>query len=111
MLAGVMQAENGNNKKILQAVTTPRKCRVKIIIKEEIAIHSEGLKLLKKKMIDFGRSDFTNYLAEILHISISSASSKINGQSDFKQKEIRILTDKFALTGDEVKLIFATGGE
>ena len=69
------------------------------------------MKLLKKKMIDFGRNDFTNYLAEILRISVASASNKLNGKSDFKQEEIKILTKHFDLSGDEVKLIFATGVE
>ena len=62
-------------------------------------------------MIDCGRDDFVNYLSEILHVSVASSSNKLNGKSDFKQDEIRILTKKFDLSGEEVKLIFAIGVE
>ena len=71
----------------------------------------EGIKLLKKKMLDFGRGDFTNYLAELLHVSIATASSKLNGKSGFKQEEIVILTKSLGLNGEEVKAIFANGVE
>lgn len=80
-----------------------------IVRKEEYQINSEGIKLLKKKMIDFGRTDFTTYLAELLHISIATASGKLNGKFGFKQEEIISLTKKFGLTAEEVKIIFATG--
>lgn len=71
----------------------------------------EGLKLLKKKMIDFGRDDFTSYLSEILSISVTSASNKMNGISPFKQNEITALAKHFKLTGDEIKTIFILGVE
>lgn len=75
-------------------------------MKEVISINVDGLKLLKKRMIDFGRDDFVNYLSEILNISITASSNKMNGISSFKQNEITILTNHFSLTGDEIKIIF-----
>lgn len=62
-------------------------------------------------MIDFGRSDFTKYLAEMLNVTIATASAKLNGKSGFKQEEIIVLTRVLGLTAEEIKIIFATGVE
>ena len=60
-------------------------------------------KLIKKKMIEAGRDDFVNYLAEILEISKQAASVKLNGDGRFNEKEISILTVKLGFTADELK--------
>lgn len=67
--------------------------------------------MLKKKMIDLGRNDFTNYLAEILNITNGTASNKMNGKSEFKQREIALLTVKLGLSDEELRMIFVTGVE
>ena len=60
-------------------------------------------KLIKKKMIEAGRDDFVNYLAEILEISKQAASVKLNGDGRFSENEISILTVKLGFTADELK--------
>lgn len=59
--------------------------------------------LIKKKMIDAGRDDFVNYLAEILNISKQAASAKLNGDGRFNENDISILTNKLDFTGEELK--------
>ena len=60
-------------------------------------------KLIKKKMIEAGRDDFVNYLAEILEISKQAASVTLNGDGRFNENEISILTVKLGFTADELK--------
>ena len=60
-------------------------------------------KLIKKKMIEAGRDDFVNYLAEISEISKQAASVKLNGDGRFNENEISILTVKLGFTADELK--------
>lgn len=62
--------------------------------------------LLKSKMALFGDTNFVGCLAEILHISRTTASKKLNGNLSFTQPEITILTKKYGLSGDEIKNIF-----
>ena len=62
---------------------------------------------LKQKMLEAsGRSDFTNFLAELLGVSLTTAGKKLNGNAPFKQSEIVTLTLKLGLSGDDVKNIF-----
>ncbi len=59
--------------------------------------------LIKKKMIDAGRDDFVNYLAEILGITKQAASAKLNGGGKFNEKDISILTMNLGFTAEELK--------
>lgn len=59
--------------------------------------------LIKKKMIDMGRDDFVNYLADLLDITRQTASEKLNGNGKFNEREIAILIVKFNLNGEELK--------
>ena len=59
--------------------------------------------LIKKKMIDAGRDDFVNCLAEILNCTRQTAGSRLKGDSKFTENEIAILTLKLGFTGDELK--------
>lgn len=59
--------------------------------------------LIKKKMVDSGRDDFVNYLAELLGISKQAASTKLNGGGKFNEKDISILTMKLGFTAEELK--------
>lgn len=58
--------------------------------------------LIKKKMIDLGRDDFVNCLAEILNISKQTASNKLNGNSKFDENELRTLKEKLNMTAEEL---------
>lgn len=66
------------------------------------------INLLKSKMAAQGYSNFTTDLMTLLNISWTSASQKMNDKSNFSQSEIKILTSKLHLTGDDVKQIFVT---
>lgn len=66
---------------------------------------------LKKKMLEFGRSDFTKYLSELLEISKTSASYKMRGERPFKQGEIMILTMKLGLSDKDIREIFFDNSE
>lgn len=68
-----------------------------------------NIKLLKSKMILSGYTTFTTDLMNLLDISWTSASSKMNGKVDFTQKEISILTEKLNLNNDDLRLIFVDG--
>lgn len=67
----------------------------------------EIIKLIKQKMIEKGRDDFTNYLAELLGISKQWASIKLSGKSAFTDRELAILND--TLDFDAFKLKDALG--
>lgn len=58
-------------------------------------------------MVDNGRDDFTTYLSELLGISKQWANVKINGNSDFTYKELKILVVKLKFTLDEIADIFS----
>lgn len=60
--------------------------------------------LLESKMKLFG--DTGGSLAEYLGITRSTFSSKINGKSDFTQKEITLIKQRYDLSADEVDGIF-----
>lgn len=53
-----------------------------------------------------GYVNFTLDLMNLLDISWTAASQKINGKASFKQSEICILTLKLGLSGDDIKEIF-----
>ena len=62
--------------------------------------------LLKSKMAAFGDTNFVKCLAELLDISRTTASKKLNGEKDFTSSEITILTFKYGLSSDDIKNIF-----
>jgi len=61
--------------------------------------------LLKHKMLDRGRTDFIQFLSEILDCSRQTASAKFKG-SDFTESEIKILAKYFEFTGVELEGVF-----
>lgn len=63
----------------------------------------EIIKLIKKKMVENGRDDFTNYLSEILDISKQWASVKLNGNSNFTDSELIRLNAELDFDADELK--------
>ena len=67
----------------------------------------EIIKLIKQKMIEKGRDDFTIYLSEILGISKQWASAKLSGKTSFTDKELAALNKE--LDFDAFKLKDALG--
>lgn len=59
--------------------------------------------LIKHKMLDMKRDDFTTFLTEIINCSRQTASNKLNGITDFTESEIAILSDKLNFSADELK--------
>lgn len=59
--------------------------------------------LIKHKMLDLNREDFVAFLSELLECSRTTASSKLNGESQFSEKELAILTNKLGISADELK--------
>lgn len=55
--------------------------------------------------------DTRKSLAAALNVSKQTVGGKINGHSDFKQSEIRIIIDRYQLTPAEVDEIFFDGTE
>ena len=68
-----------------------------------------NVNLLKSRLIVLGYEDFTTAISEMLNISYSTASAKLNNKRGFKQSEISILAVKLGLNGDELKEIFVDG--
>ena len=63
------------------------------------------LKLVKVKMVQRGRDDFTNYLAEILEISKQSASLRMTGKTPLDFNELRKLNAVLNFDGNELKTV------
>lgn len=53
-------------------------------------------------MIDLGRDDFVNCLAEVLGCSKQTASNKLNGDSKFNEEELTLISLKLGLSIDEL---------
>ena len=66
----------------------------------------EIIKLIKKKMVEKGRDDFTNYLSEILGISKQWASAKLNCKSPLTDSELMCLNAELDFDADELKRAF-----
>ena len=53
------------------------------------------------------RGDSQKFVAEnVLGISEQTLSSKVNGETDFKHSEIKLLIDRYGLTPEQVDTIF-----
>lgn len=70
----------------------------------------EFIKIIKKRMINNGRDDFVNYLAEILNISKQAASAKLNGKSRFTLQDITSLNTVLHFNPDELDLLVKIKG-
>lgn len=65
--------------------------------------------LLKSKMIAFGDENFVQCLSDLLGISRTTASKKLNGELAFTQTEIVILTKRYRFSADDINNIFIIG--
>ena len=66
-------------------------------------------KFLKKKMVESGIDDFVKGLSDILNISRSTASRKLNGKTDFTQSELSILAERLNISAEEIGVNFCKG--
>lgn len=66
-------------------------------------------KLLKAKMLLYGNEDFVNSLARLLEITRQTASAKLNGESEFSQTQIALISKHYGLTDEEIRKIFIEG--
>lgn len=67
------------------------------------------VKLLKSAMVLFGDENFTDALAHVLNVSRQTAASRLNGTTEFTQKEIAIIANRYELTDEEIRKIFIEG--
>ena len=58
--------------------------------------------MIKKKMLDFARDDFSSYLSELLNITRQTASNKLKGETAFTTTELTILVMKLGITQEEL---------
>lgn len=61
------------------------------------------IRMIQKRMIDRGRTDFINYAAEILGTSRQWASAKMSGKSPFKDSEIARFDSELNFDAIELK--------
>lgn len=59
-----------------------------------------------KLMLQKGRKDFGNYLAEILNITPGAASRKLNKETKFSLDDVKKISLELNLSIDEVDSIF-----
>ena len=62
--------------------------------------------LLKSKMVAIGDENYVQCLADLLNISRTTASKKLNGLLQFTQQEIALIVLKYGLSDEEIKKIF-----
>ena len=60
-------------------------------------------------MVLFGDENFTKAIASILEVTRQTAAAKLNGESEFTQSEIAIISKHYALTDSEIREIFCGG--
>lgn len=65
-------------------------------------------RLLKSKMILYSDEDFVTAISKLLNITRQTASSKLNGESDFTQSEIKIISNHYHLSAEDIKNIFVS---
>lgn len=59
-----------------------------------------------KRMLQKGRKDFGNYLAEILNITPGAASRKLNKETKFSLDDVKKIALELNLTVNDVDTIF-----
>lgn len=59
-----------------------------------------------KRMLQKGRKDFGNYLAEILDITPGAASRKLNKETKFSLDDVKKIALELNLSIDEIDSIF-----
>ena len=54
----------------------------------------------------YGDEDFVKAITNLLEISRQTASAKLNGNSEFTQTEIALISKHYHLSADEIQKIF-----
>lgn len=67
------------------------------------------VKLLKSKMVLHGDEDFVKKIAEILDISRQTASAKLNGKSEFTRDQMKLISEHYRMSDDDIRKIFIEG--
>ena len=67
--------------------------------------------LLKARMVEQGDIDCVQKLTELLRISRTTASNKLNGKSSFDQHEIFLIAEKYGLSDEDIRKIFVKDNE
>lgn len=62
--------------------------------------------LLKARMVEYGDADCVAKLMELLNISRTTASGKLNGKIPFDQNEIALIVIKYGLSDEDIRKIF-----
>lgn len=62
--------------------------------------------LLKARMVEHGDDNCVVKLMELLNISRTTASNKLNGKIPFNQNEIALIAVKYGLSDEDVCKIF-----
>lgn len=62
--------------------------------------------LLKARMVEHGDDDCVAKLAQLLNISRTTASGKLNGKIPFDQNEISEIASKYNLSDEDIRKIF-----
>lgn len=57
-------------------------------------------------MILYGDEDFVSVIAKLLSITRQTASAKLSGESDFTQTEIKLISNHYHLSAEDIKNIF-----
>lgn len=62
--------------------------------------------LLKARMVEHGDVDCVAKLADLLGISRTTASNKLNGKTPFNQTEIALIAEEYHLSDEDIRKIF-----
>lgn len=62
--------------------------------------------LLKARMVERGDTDCIAKLAELLGVSRTTASNKMNGKTPFNQTEIALISEEYTLSDEDIRKIF-----
>lgn len=66
-------------------------------------MQDEFVVLVKKRMVEKGRDDFVSYLAEILGITKTGASKKLNGKTKITRADMRKIDSVLDLDAESIK--------
>lgn len=67
------------------------------------------VKLLKSKMVLAGDENFVKVLATLLEVTRQTAAAKLDGSSEFTQREIALISKHYHLNDEDIRRIFIEG--
>lgn len=60
-------------------------------------------------MVLYGDEDFVKAIANLLEVSRQTAGAKLNGEREFTQTEIAVISKHYCLNDEEIRKIFIEG--